>query len=153
MSVAVGANRISFQGGKASWEVLRRYLKGKPRLVFCFPWQAVNTVDVYSDTGWAGCVKTRKRLPGGCVMLGEHLTKSWSSTQVSTSLSSGEAEFYDGVEASGAGFGYVTSRRCWGAPAIKGLDRQHRHSRDQRGTGGRKAASCGHAVPLDPAVC
>ena len=39
-------------------------------------------------------------------MLGSHLIKSWSSTQALVSLSSGEAEFYGVVKASGIGLGY-----------------------------------------------
>ena len=38
-------------------------------------------------------------------MLGRHLVKSWSSTQTSISLSSGEAEFYGVVKAAGVGLG------------------------------------------------
>ena len=39
-------------------------------------------------------------------MLGKHLIKSWSSTQASVSLSSGEAEFYGVAKASGICLGY-----------------------------------------------
>ena len=39
-------------------------------------------------------------------MLGKHIIKSWSSTQASVSLSSGEAEFYGVVKASGISLGY-----------------------------------------------
>ena len=39
-------------------------------------------------------------------MLGKHLIKSWSSTQASVSLSSGEAEFYGVVKAGGITLGY-----------------------------------------------
>ena len=39
-------------------------------------------------------------------MLGKHLIKSWSSTQSLVSLSSGEAEYYGVVKASGVGLGY-----------------------------------------------
>ena len=83
-----------------------RYLKGRKRLVYTYPWQTVSMVDVYSDTDWAGCVKTRKSTSGGCTMLGQHLIKSWSSTQSDISLSSGEAEFYGVVKAAGMGLGY-----------------------------------------------
>ncbi len=40
------------------------------------------------------------------MMLGRHCLKSWSSTQPSISLSSGEAEFYGLVKASGVGLGF-----------------------------------------------
>ena len=39
-------------------------------------------------------------------MLGQHLIKSWSTTQVPISLSSGEAEFYGVVKASSVALGY-----------------------------------------------
>ena len=39
-------------------------------------------------------------------MLGRHLIKTWSSTQASIALSSGEAEFYGVVKASGISLGY-----------------------------------------------
>ncbi len=39
-------------------------------------------------------------------MLGQHLIKSWSSTQASISLSSGEAEFNGVVRGAGIGLGY-----------------------------------------------
>ena len=39
-------------------------------------------------------------------MLGKHCIRTWSSTQPSVTLSSGEAEFYGLVKASGAGLGH-----------------------------------------------
>ena len=40
------------------------------------------------------------------MLLGDHLIKSWSSTQPVISLSSGEAEFYGAARASAIGLGY-----------------------------------------------
>ena len=71
-----------------------------------YPFQCADRVEVYSDTDWAGCIKTRKSTSGGCLMLGQHLLKSWSSTQAMVSLSSGEAEFYGVTKAAGIGLGY-----------------------------------------------
>ena len=68
-----------------------RCLVGHRRLVFQYPWQTIDRIDAYSDTDWSGCPKTRKGTSGGCLMLGKHLIKFWSSTQASVSLSSGEA--------------------------------------------------------------
>ena len=84
---------------------LGRYLIGKPRLVFRYPYQDANAVDCYSDTDWAGCPRTRKSTSGGVILLGEHILKTYSSTQPTVSLSSGEAEFYGVVRASGAALG------------------------------------------------
>jgi len=90
---------------------LGRYLVGRPRLVYEYNFQKAGRLDVYSDTDWAGCPRTRKSTSGGCVMLGTHCLKSWSSTQPSVSLSSGEAEFYGLVKASGVGLGFQALMR------------------------------------------
>ena len=47
-------------------------------------------------------------------MLGRHLIKSWSSTQASVSLSSGESEFYGVVKAAGVSLGYQALLRDLG---------------------------------------
>ncbi len=47
-------------------------------------------------------------------MIGRHLVKSWSSTQGPISLSSGEAEFYGVVKASGVALGYQALLRDLG---------------------------------------
>jgi hypothetical protein len=92
-----------------SWKALKRlgrYLCGLPRLVYTYRRQVIDAIDVYVDTDWAGCVRTRKSTSGGAVMLGKHTIKHWASTQPSVSLSSGEAEFYGVVRGSGQGLGY-----------------------------------------------
>ncbi len=61
-----------------AWRALKRvcrYLNGVPRLVYRFHQQEVRCIDVYTDTDWAGCPKTRKSTSGGCVMLGQHTIK------------------------------------------------------------------------------
>ena len=83
-----------------------RYLNDRRRIVYKYPFQKVDGIQVYSDTDWAGCPRTRKSTSGGCVMLGAHCLKSWSSTQPSVSLSSGEADFFGLVKAAGIGLGY-----------------------------------------------
>ena len=47
-------------------------------------------------------------------MLGSHCLKTWSSTQASISLSSGEAEFYGVVNASGVALGHQSLMRDLG---------------------------------------
>ena len=37
--------------------------------------------------------------------MGQHMTKAWSATQASLALSSGEAEYYGVVRATGVGLG------------------------------------------------
>ena len=65
-------------------------------------------MDVYTDTDWAGCPRTRKSTSGGCIMLNGHSIKTWSSTQTSVALSSGEAEFAGVVRGAGIGLGYCS---------------------------------------------
>ena len=62
--------------------------------------------DRYSDTDWSGCPRTRRSTSGGCIMIGTHCIRTWSSTQASVTLSSGEAEYYGLVKAAGAGLGH-----------------------------------------------
>ena len=73
---------------------LGRYYKGKPRLVYKYPFRAtpITEMDVYCDTDFAGCSQTRRSTSGGCVMLGGAMVKHWSKTQTTIALSSGEAE-------------------------------------------------------------
>jgi histone deacetylase 1/2 len=103
-----------------SWNALKRlcrYLAGLPRLVYTYGWQDVDAVDVYTDTDWAGCPRTRKSTSGGCVMLGKHTIKTWSATQSSVSLSSGEAEFNGVVRGAGMGLGFQSLMRDLGQDA------------------------------------
>ena len=92
------------------------YLRGRPRLAFGYPFQSAGTVDCYSDTDWAGYRKTRKSTSGGVVLLGQHILKTSSSTLPTVSLSSGEAEFYGAVRASGAALGQQSLFADLGVP-------------------------------------
>ena len=83
-----------------------RFVEGHQRLVLSMNFEDANQVDVYVDSDYAGCPRTRKSTSGGCIMMGTHLIKSWSSTQKNAiSLSSGEAELYALVKGVGAGMG------------------------------------------------
>ena len=59
---------------------------------------------VYSDSDWAGCLRTRKSTSGGDDIPGGIL-KTWSSTQASIAQSSGEAEYYALVRAASEALG------------------------------------------------
>ncbi len=83
-------------------------------MVFRFRWQQASHVDIFTDTDWAGCPRTRKSTSGGCVILGAHAVKSWSTTQSSIALSSGEAEFNGVVKGAGVGLGYQSLLRDLG---------------------------------------
>ena len=81
-----------------AWRKLIRvgkYLRHRPRLVVKYEWQdPVDEITSFSDANWAGCVKSRKSASGGCLMLGNHLIKTYSKTQSNIALSSAESEFY-----------------------------------------------------------
>ena len=83
-----------------------RYLVGLSRMISHYRWQTVDHVDVYTDTDWARCHRTRKSTSGGCAILGAHPIKTWTSTQSSVALSSGEAEFNGVVRGAGVDLGY-----------------------------------------------
>ena len=76
------------------------------RLVHLYEWQDEGTtVSVYTDSNWAGCLKTRKSTSGACLFNGNHLIRSYAKTQATIALSSGEAELYATVMASSEGLG------------------------------------------------
>ena len=55
------------------------YIKGNVSVKSRFLWQArPDQLTVYSDSGWAGCAKSRKSTSGGVAMLGGHLIHHWS---------------------------------------------------------------------------
>ena len=70
-----------------------RYLAGHRRKSIKHIFQdSPKHIKAYSDSDWAGCVKTRKSTSGGILMYGIHLLHHWSSTQSVVALSSAEAE-------------------------------------------------------------
>lgn len=92
---------------EAALERLGRLLLGHKRVAYSYyPFQRADGIDVYSDTDWSGCPRTRRSTSGGRVMIGKHCIRTWSSTQPSVTLSSGEAEFYGLVKTAGAGLGH-----------------------------------------------
>ena len=86
-----------------------RYLINSGRLVQIFKWQEdLRFIKVYTDSDWAGDSKTAKSTSGGCVMYGEHLWKSWASTQQVIATSSGEAELYAVTKGAAQAMGMVS---------------------------------------------
>ena len=80
---------------------LGRYLVGRNRVAVRFGYQdEVKEMTIWTDTDFAGCAKTRKSTSGGVAMFGNHMVKSWCSTQAIVALSSGEAEYYGIVRGS-----------------------------------------------------
>ena len=82
----------------SSWPALLRfgkYLKRRPRCVINYHYQsATSSLHVSTDADWAGEKISRKSTSGGILQHGDHILKSWSSTQSVIALSSGESEFY-----------------------------------------------------------
>ena len=92
-----------------SWQEVKRlgrYLVGEGRLVQRYEYQDMPPhIEVWTDTDFAGCKRTRKSTSGGLVMWGRSCVKSWSKTQDTVALSSGEAEFYGIVKGATQGIG------------------------------------------------
>ena len=63
------------------------------------------TLNLFTDSDWAGCPKTRKSTSGGVIVLDGVALEHWSSTQTSVALSSGEAEYTALVKAAAEGLG------------------------------------------------
>ena len=86
----------------SDWMLLKRvgrYLIGRPRLVQTFCWQQCpSCLSTFTDSDWAGDRISRKSTSGGVIQLGSHTLRSWSSTQPTIALSSGEAELYSIVK-------------------------------------------------------
>ena len=87
---------------------LCRYLKAHPRLVQRIPSMVNHTWDlqVYVDSDWAGCRRTRKSTNGGCMVLNGACLKTWSTTQAVRALSSGEAEYYAALKGASMALGF-----------------------------------------------
>ena len=100
---------------------LGRYLQQQPRLVYKYPWQDISHVDVYSDTDWAGCVRTRKSTSGGISFIGGHAIKSWSTNQNIIALSSAEAELYALLKGASQSLGWQSMANDFGDNLSIGL--------------------------------
>jgi hypothetical protein len=91
---------------------LARYLVDKTRYRSVYKYQGpVEYVTVCTDTDYAGCHRTRKSTSGGVLMHGNHVVKSWSSTQNIVSLSTGEAEYYGLVKGAAQAIGLQSMLR------------------------------------------
>ena len=94
---------------------LARYLMHIREVKLYFRWQdEISDLCVAVDSDWAGCRKTRKSTSGGCMMIGRHLLRAWSSTQPSIAMSSAEAEYYALVEGATRSLGLQSMMRKWG---------------------------------------
>ena len=114
-----------------------KYLKGKPRLIWRYCWQApVTEVDITSDANWAGCRREQKSTSGGTIMLGAHMIRTYSKTQSTVAKSSGESELYAVIRASTEGLGIATLLSDFGVVEPKvgiGMDASAAIGMAQRG--------------------
>ena len=87
---------------------LCRFLKGVPRLVPRIPVleHPPSLIEVYVDSDWAGCRKSRKSTSGGVLMFGGTTVRGWSTTQSVIALSSGEAEYYAALKGPSVALGF-----------------------------------------------
>ena len=93
---------------------IARYLIDNPRLIVQYRWQAAGQgVRAYTDSDFAGCRRTAKSTSGGVIFLGEHYLRSWSSTQKTVALSSGEAELTAVVKCSCEAIGILQLAQDW----------------------------------------
>ncbi len=87
------------QGWRAAMR-LARYLEDHRSVVLEHKYQELSKkVVIWSDADFAGCGRTRKSTSGGVVVFGSHCLKTYSQTQDTKTLSSGESEFYGIVKA------------------------------------------------------
>ena len=94
---------------------LGRCLLGVPRLVQWFRRQPPpKRIKAFSDSDFAGCLRTRRSSSCAVLMHGTHMLKLISSTQTVEALSSGEAEWYALVHAASAAIGMANLGRDYG---------------------------------------
>ena len=83
---------------KKAWRMLKRvgrYLIDAGRMVQKFEWcEPTKRINGFGDSDWAGDRTTAKSTSGGVISFGPHVIKTWSTTQQTIALSSGEAELY-----------------------------------------------------------
>lgn len=96
---------------------LVRYIVHKPRVVWLFNYESESEhLDVFSDTDFGGCTRTRRSTSGGVARLGSHVIKAWSKTQATVALSSAEAELTGICAAASEGLGLQALCNDLGVP-------------------------------------
>ena len=99
---------------------LARHFKFQPRQVCMFCYQDMpRELSVIVDTDYGGCRRTRRSTNSGLAMLGNHVIKSWSSTQTVVALSSGEAEYYGVTKGACEGIGIAGLIADLGGNSVK----------------------------------
>ena len=116
-----------------------RYLLSRSSVVFRFEWQdEASKLNIFTDSDWAGCTRSRKSTSGGVIMLGSHCLRTWCLTHGAIALSSAEVEYYAMVERATRGVGVKTMLKEMGIEAsiVLSTDSSAAKSlRSRRGTG------------------
>lgn len=98
---------------------LVRYLVAKPRLVGHFAFEAPSThLDVFSDTDFGGCLRTRRTTSGGVARLCTHVIKSCRKTQGTVALSSAGAELTGICHSAGEALGLRALPKTWASMSL-----------------------------------
>ena len=91
--------------GMAKMKRLARYLLQHPQATIEYDGRGEGGIQVYTDSDWAGCRKSRRSTSGGIMLVDGGCVKNWSSTQATIAQSSGEAEYYAVVRAAAEALG------------------------------------------------
>ena len=90
LSTKMGSPMI---GDEIGMKRVLRYLQGQPRLIIHYGWQTCpDKLDLFTDSDWASCHRTRRSKSGGCIVHGAHLLQFWCKQQDRIAVSSAEAE-------------------------------------------------------------
>ena len=102
--------------GEARMKRIARYLLKYPALVWKFgrAESEEDVVDVFSDSDWAACRRSRRSTSGGVIAVDGAAVKHWSSTQSTVAMSVGEAEYYALVKAAAEGLAFTALARDLG---------------------------------------
>ena len=100
---------------------IARYFKNKIRMAQKVDWQPrPSRIEVFSDSDFAGCRRTRKSTSGVAIMMGKHCVVTRCTGQSVIALSSGEAELYAAVLACSMANGLFISRSACRATVLCG---------------------------------
>ncbi|CAK0838220.1 unnamed protein product [Prorocentrum cordatum] len=94
-------------GGREALKRVGRYLLGAPRLLAtCARQSPPKKLNIFTDSDFAGCTRTRKSTWAMSALRGSHWIKSSSTTQQVQSVSTGGAEFHALVKGASAGLSF-----------------------------------------------
>ena len=74
---------------------LVRFLVGVEEVLLEYPCKnerEATAIKIQVDSDWAGCERTHRSTSGGCITVGQHPLRTWSSTQSVVATSSAKTE-------------------------------------------------------------